>query len=162
MELNDYSMAISNFRELGKVTNWFRNLRQTARKRAQKPNADDGEDDSMDFDSVPVSRAVTPNFHSNGSSYSSSMDGDALERMALDGDVHHLPGSDGCSEEEDQEAVTPPPAASRPSGRRRMDVGFLTGSPSTEELPKPILTADSRARVEDALLLLSFSRQAPQ
>lgn len=159
-------MAISNSRDLGKVTNWFRNLRQTARKRAQKPNADDadvdGEDDSMDFDSVPVSRAVTPNFHSNGSSYSSSMDGDASERMALDGepDGLHIPGSDGCSEEEDQEAVTPPPAALRSSGRRRMDVGFLTSTPSTEELPKPIPTSPNpRARVEDALLLLSFSQQ---
>jgi hypothetical protein len=117
----------------------------------------------MDFDSVPVSRAVTPNFHSNGSSYSSSMDGDALERMALDGDtdVHHFPASELCSEEEDQEAVTPPPAAPRTSGRRRMDVGFLTGSPSTEELPKPVMAAsDYKASVEDALLLLSFSRQS--
>ena len=86
-----------------------------------------------------------------------------MERMALDGDAyaHHIPGSEGCSDEDDQEAITPPPAVAGSTGRRRMDVGFLTGSPS-DEIPKPTLPPDCRASVEDALLLLTFSRQSPQ
>lgn len=155
------------------MTNWFRNLRQTARKRAQKANNDEGDDDGMDFDdSAPVSRLGTPYFTSTISSYSSSASADGdVERMDLDGviddtEMHQPPHSDGGSEEEDQEAVTPPPSVARATGRRRMDVDFLTGSNDDLHLSTPSKqygnssTAAGLAppRVEDAMLLLSFSR----
>lgn len=160
------------------MTNWFRNLRQTARKRAAKGINDDGDDESMDYDeSASVSLLGTPTFpaHSSYSSSAASVDGD-VEHMDLDG-LMEAPGhhrrrghhshSDG-SEEEDQEAVTPPPAAPRAAGRRRMDVGFLTGSsddlhmppPSTKPFGPSAPVPVEPARMEDALLLLSFSRVA--
>lgn len=160
------------FRDIGKVTNWFRNLRQTARKRALKANNDDG-DESMDYDdSAPVSRASTPMFLSAYSSSSVSVDGD-VEHMDLDGPryygrtFHQQPHSDGGSEEDYEEAVTPPPAP-RSSARRRMDVGFLTGSnddlPISHTSAKALMTGTSTPTVdppsmEDALLLLSFSQR---
>lgn len=164
------------------MTNWFRNLRQTARKRAAKGINDDGDDESMDYDeSASVSLLGTPTFpaHSSYSSSAASVDGD-VEHMDLDGlmeapghQLHHHrrrghhSHSDG-SEEEDQEAVTPPPAAPRAAGRRRMDVGFLTGSsddlhmppPSTKPFGPSAPVPVEPARMEDALLLLSFSRVA--
>ncbi|KAI5124107.1 hypothetical protein M0805_000921 [Coniferiporia weirii] len=165
------ALALEIGMDIGKVTNWFRNLRQTARKRAQKTGNDDGDDEGMDYDdSAPVSRAGTPLFTSTTSSYSSSSIDDDIEGMDLDsehyyGRMHHH--SDGGSEEEDQEAVTPPPAAPRVTGRRRMDVGFLTGSSddlhSQPPSSKPLMGGSATPtiappRVEDALLLLGFSR----
>ena len=132
------------------MTNWFRNLRQTARKRAAKSHNGDGDDEGMDYDeSAPVSQLGTPMFpaQSSYSSSAASVDGD-VEHMDLDVDhIHphshnhphphpHHHHSDG-SEEEDQEAVTPPPAAPRAAGRRRMDVGFLTSSSDDLHLPTP-------------------------
>lgn len=169
------ALALEIDMELSKVTNWFRNLRQTARKKAQKANPD-GDDGEFDFDSAPVSCLGTPMLApSTTSSYSysssASQDGD-VDHMELDGDYsqrprhhhhHHLHShSDGGSEEEDQEAVTPPPppAAVRTIGRRRMDVDFLTGS--SDDLHahmrdvKPAVVAPPK--VEDAMLLLSFSQ----
>ncbi|EJD03761.1 uncharacterized protein FOMMEDRAFT_139915 [Fomitiporia mediterranea MF3/22] len=162
------ALALEIGMDVGKVTNWFRNLRQTARKRAQKANTEDG-DESMDYDdSAPVSRASTPLFPSAYSSSSVSVDGD-VEHMELDGGryygrQHHQPHSDGGSEEDYEEAVTPPPAP-RTTGRRRMDVGFLTGS--NDDLPIPPHSSKSTSstsstdapRVEDAMLLLSFSQR---
>ena len=96
---------------------------------------------------------------------------------------HH---SDGGSEDDYEEAVTPPPApapvppppvnfASVPrviaSGRNRMDVGFLTGSSdsvSSEDLrgAQPAMSKQEdmhvdvgRPKIEDAMLLLGFSKQ---
>lgn len=171
MVVADHHFIFSYFRDVGKVTNWFRNLRQTARKRAQKTNNEDGEE-SMDYDeSAPVSRDSTPLFPSAYSSSSLSVDDD-VEHMELDGGryygrMHHQPHSDGGSEDDYEEAVTPPPAP-RPTGRRRMDVGFLTGSsddlPVSQSSSKPFMNGPSTPstespRVEDALLLLSFSRR---
>ncbi|THH10956.1 hypothetical protein EW145_g962 [Phellinidium pouzarii] len=166
------ALALEIGMDVGKVTNWFRNLRQTARKRAQKSNNDDGDDEGMDYDdSAPVSRDGTPLLTSTTSSYSSSSMDDDVEGMDLDGEHYygnaHHHHSDGGSEEEDQEAVTPPPAPSRVTGRRRMDVGFLTGSSDDLHLPPPpsksLIGSSSGPsiappRVEDALLLLGFSQ----
>ncbi|TDL28142.1 hypothetical protein BD410DRAFT_835381 [Rickenella mellea] len=76
------ALALEVGMDIGKVTNWFRNLRQTARKRAAKAGGvlgDGGEDDSdamamMDFESAPVSRAGSPSLPFS-SSASSSGDG---------------------------------------------------------------------------------------
>lgn len=212
------------------MTNWFRNLRQTARKKAMKTH-EEGDDESLvDYDSAsgPVSRASTPplsrfsSSHSyqpyaetvsySHSSSSASVD-DESERMDVDrypsssrhprqhqhleSVSHHglrerpLSGlhrlhhhSDGGSEDDYEEAVTPPPAPApmpRPSvdvapvprvvtsGRNRMDVGFLTGSSeyvASEDMrsapPAMVKHEDmhvdvARPKIEDALLLLDFS-----
>lgn len=147
------------------MTNWFRNLRQTARKRAQRSNHDDGDYEAMDYDdSAPTSMAGTPLFTPSASSYSSSMDDD-IERMDLDSGRYYQHHSDVGSEEDDQEAVTPPPPP--PPQRRRMDVSFLTGS--NDDLHNgPVVKQETRCspapalappRVEDALLLLSLRKQ---
>lgn len=155
-------------RDIGKVTNWFRNLRQTARKRALKAHDDE---ESMDYDeSAPVSRASTP-LASTLSSYSSSSVDDDVERMDLDVPQHHdrtNHHSDAGSEDEYEEAVTPPPAPPRVTGRRRMDVGFLTGSSDDLHIPQastksyvpgPTSEVAGPPSVEDALLLLGFSQR---
>ena len=126
----------------------------------------------MDYDeSAPVSRASTPQLASTLSSYSSSSVDDDVEHMDLDvlqyhGRVNHH--SDGGSEEEFEEAVTPPPAPPRVTGRRRMDVGFLTGSnddlhittqPSKSYVTGPSAEVAGPPSVEDALLLLGFSQR---
>ena len=124
-------------RDIGKVTNWFRNLRQTARKRALKAHDDE---ESMDYDeSAPVSRASTP-LASTLSSYSSSSVDDDVERMDLDVPQHHdrtNHHSDAGSEDEYEEAVTPPPAP------------MVHDQPEKKKQPE----------YEDAMLLLSFHQQ---
>ena len=70
------------------MTNWFRNLRQTARKRAAQKiiGGEEIEDDGMGYDSLPISRACTPSPPSSSTSVSSSVDGDPDDdRMDLDG-----------------------------------------------------------------------------
>src|SRR5882757_3378667 len=95
-------LILSNFhRDVVKVTNWSRNLRQTARKRAKKSGSDDDDDDSFHPPgtySAFASRSGTP---SVGSS-SSSMELDA------DDDIQH-PHSDIGSDDEFQEALPPSP-----------------------------------------------------
>lgn len=163
-------------REIGKVTNWFRNLRQNARKRAaEKMNAgDEGEDDGMGYDSLPISRTCTPSPPSSSTSVSSSVNGDAYDDgMDLDGHDEHERAqnsglrsqqsqSDGGSDDDLQEALTPSPSlphAHLPNGKvtsRRMTLDFLTGSPAQANFEDS--KAASRASVEDALLLLGFSK----
>lgn len=151
-------------RDIGKVTNWFRNLRQTARKRAERSHHEDGDYENMDYDeSAPTSMVGTPLFTPSASSYSSSMDDD-VDRMDLDTGRYYQHQSDVGSEEDDQEAVTPPPP---PPQRRRMDVSFLTGSNDDLHISS-VVKQEPRASpapsfappsVEDALLLLSLRKQ---
>ncbi|KII93954.1 hypothetical protein PLICRDRAFT_695028 [Plicaturopsis crispa FD-325 SS-3] len=109
------ALALETGMDLGKVTNWFRNLRQTARKRAKK--GDYADEDSVSGhghnDSASASRFGTPSFHSSASSSAN----DAEERMDLDEDDYALNEgghSDIGSEDEYQEAVTPSPEPSPP------------------------------------------------
>lgn len=140
-------------RDVGKVTNWFRNLRQTVRKRAKK--SDSGDDDDDDDDSYHpggystfASRSGTPSIESSSSS------------MDIDDDIHHT-HSDIGSEDEFQEAVTPSPESSLlppPS------VTNLRLSPSENfqhllshaKIDKALVDQYAGIEVEDALLLLSF------
>lgn len=144
-------------RDVGKVTNWFRNLRQTARKRARKTGSDDDDDDYESFHSrgtysAFASRSGTPSFESE----SESMEMDA------DDDVHH-PHSDIGSEDEFQEAVTPPSGQS-PSPPPSITNSRSGLSPSENfhhllshaEIDKAWIEQYSGIKVEDALLLLSF------
>lgn len=120
-------------RDLAKVTNWFRNLRQTTRKRALKPG-EDGDTESIQLGSGSVSRAVTP---SAASSYSLNMhEADRMPDQEHDVDtdnedtsaipipirsrittsvrkhVRVAPSDAGSDDEEYQEAVTPSPEPS--------------------------------------------------
>jgi hypothetical protein len=169
-------------RDLAKVTNWFRNLRQTTRKRAQKPS-DEGDTESIQLESGSISRAVTP---SAASSYSfSGHDADHVPDPELDIDtdtedtgvitvnssgrkhIHVAPSDAGTDDEEYQEALTPspepsplphPPTRLLPTSRpHQMDVrGGINISPIEYDRLEKIPGRLSGVRVEDALLLLSF------
>jgi len=142
--------------ELGKVTNWFRNLRQTARKRAKKSGSgDDDDDDSFlgrDPYSTSASRSATPSFGSS----SSSLNDDSMD---LDDYDMHNAHSDNGSEDDYQEAVTPSPEHS-PSPPPA-SVHTRNDYPPLEALyPVQVDKVSARhysgAKIEDALLLLSF------
>ncbi|KAF9469700.1 hypothetical protein BDZ94DRAFT_1243057 [Collybia nuda] len=154
------ALALELGMDLGKVTNWFRNLRQTARKRIKRSGS--GDDDDDDNLSVPnthsasVSRSGTPSFNSSASSSSMDLDVD-------DYDMHGV-HSDIGSEDEYEEAVTPPPEPtpvppSSSTSSSRIAVSHLTlaiDPASYAELEKVSATQYSGIKIEDALLLLSF------
>ena len=154
-------------RDIGKVTNWFRNIRQNARKRGKRPRVSTGSANPHDQDA------------SSGSSVYDDDDGmDLVYEDIADQDM------DDRSEEDYQEAVTPftdvsssPPPNKRPRhlpvdvGVDPMDVGLVEPSalqefrkvagmtpvsgPSDYDLGMNSVTY-SGVRFEDALLLLSF------
>ncbi len=159
--------SFSTFRrDLGKVTNWFRNLRQTSRRRAKKN--EDGDDDygysyPHRTESANVSRSTTP-----------STDFDDDERMDQDYDEDsHMAGphSDVGSDDEYQEAVTPsPPPSPLPpktkvderseAPRHRLDLTSLSAlALDYAEGEKAAMKFSSGIKFEDALLLVSFSQQ---
>lgn len=170
-------------RDLAKVTNWFRNIRQTARKRTRK-HGDDGDTDSLRFDSASVSRAATPSFSSSSSAgmREHDMDSDIDDPdhpMDEDEDYLHAPQpahpvhvpSDPASDDEDHEPKTPspepapvpvprsynsyiPPAVSRPR-----DFSFTIDDHTYAKL-KQLPGRVSGVEVEDALLLLGFHHHA--
>ncbi|KAK2461474.1 hypothetical protein APHAL10511_005937 [Amanita phalloides] len=137
--------------DIGKVTNWFRNLRQTARKRTRKAGSSEEDDDfsslkEQDVVSGSFSRPVTPSQHS-----SSSVNEDIMDLDDCDHEERH---SDAISDEEYPEAVTPlseplPPVAA-----------LKTDLPSYAGLDKLPMTQYHGVKIEDALLLLSFHHHA--
>ncbi|KAM6498623.1 homeodomain transcription factor [Amanita muscaria] len=132
--------------DLGRVTNWFRNLRQTARKRAKKTGSSEDDDEfaSLREHSGSFSRPATPSQHST-----SSANDDGME---LDDD-HYLHHSDVGSDEEYQEAITPSP---EPLTHSKSDLSSYPG------LDKLSLTQYHGVKIEDALLLLSFHQHVMQ
>jgi hypothetical protein len=147
------------FRDVGKVTNWFRNLRQTARKRVKRPgSADDDDYDSMhNTYSTSVSRAGTPSLRSSSSSSSMDLDGYDYDMRGIHSDMG--------SEDEYQEPVTPPPgltpappSTSGSSSRITISQLTLSNAPASyPEMEKISTTQYSPGiKIEDALLLLSF------
>jgi hypothetical protein len=159
-------------RDVGKVTNWFRNLRQTARKRAKRAGLDDDgyrDDDSLmghNFDFASTSRPETPSLQSSSSSANGADDHMDVEDQY--DDAH----SDIGSEDEHQEAVTPSPdaspspvtfdttpARSRHESRRPRDgVSMVVDPVSYAQLDKVTASNFTGVKVEDALLLLSFHK----
>ncbi|KAJ7982822.1 homeodomain transcription factor [Mycena polygramma] len=139
--------------DLGKVTNWFRNLRQSARKREKKGRGarggtSDGEDgDEAEYnDSEPVYLSST--------SRSSETPSDEYSRGRRARALH------SSDEEEDaQEAVTPASSPSPPpSPSRGRPPDFNLGHLDMDE--KAVARFSGRVPYEDALLLLSFHRRA--
>ena len=141
-----------------KITNWFRNLRQTSRRRAKKI-ADEDEDDTTSVPNAPSfagSRTGSPSFRSSSSS---SANEDYV--MDIEDDARGAP-SDAGSEEDYQEAVTPP-LDSSPSPRA------FSPTPTVPSVPNMGINFDPSAyvdlakkaypgvKIEDALLLLSFA-----
>ncbi|KAJ7783809.1 homeodomain transcription factor [Mycena maculata] len=162
------ALALEIGMEIGKVTNWFRNLRQSARKRAKKLGGrrSAGSDDDFDF-----TDGYGTGFNSPSASTSASRAGTpSLERE--DGrprglrPLVRLHSSDEEDEEDDeaQEAVTPSPSqspspASSPSHSRILDFSVVAALHEamvfmqTEKGLKMSLSDQERA---DALLLLEF------
>ncbi|KAK7063799.1 Homeodomain transcription factor [Favolaschia claudopus] len=143
------ALAVEIGMDLGKVTNWFRNLRQSARKRERgKPHragfSDDDDNDEMEYNE-PVYLSSTSRSPSE-TPRTSSVERDS---MSSTGSRRLMHSSD---EEEDlQEALTPSssPAAS-PFRARPLEL---------DEKPAANMYSGS-VPYEDALLLLSFHRQA--
>ncbi|KAF9531867.1 homeobox domain-containing protein [Crepidotus variabilis] len=163
------ALALEIGMDVGKVTNWFRNLRQTARKRARKSGSGDEDDDGFHAQdpysaSASVSRSGTP---SPGSSTSSLRGEDSMDMD--DFDTHPAHSADN-SEDEYQEAVTPPPEPS-PSpppvfshtsrSHGKLDL-LLNHIPPRLEIEKPSVERFPGIKMEDALLLLSFHRHIVQ
>jgi hypothetical protein len=120
--------------ETSKVTNWFRNLRQTAKKKRPAGgvvgvegamDVDDAEDEGMsdeeeedddeeeEEESAPPSRAYTPEEDEEELEAGEPL---PLKRRRLsdegaDGDVHMGEVTLHESDEEEEEVVTPPPSA---------------------------------------------------
>ncbi|KAH9968675.1 hypothetical protein BC827DRAFT_1257702 [Russula dissimulans] len=173
------ALALEVGMDLAKVTNWFRNLRQTTRKRAQKPS-EEGDNESVQLGSGFISRAVTP---SATSSYSGIHEADHVPDPEHDIDtdtedagtmnnstrkhIRVAPSDAGTDDEEYQEAVTPspepsplphPPTTLLPASRpHQIDVrGGINISPIDYDRLEKIPGRLSGVRVEDALLLLGF------
>ena len=186
------ALALEINMDVGKVTNWFRNLRQSSRKRSKLGSGSDDDDDDVmsvsayghDY-SRNVSRAASPASMSSDERNPNAMDTDYTDvrvkaeseqkRHALYTHPADSRSSDMASEEDAQEAVTPSPASSpypafpivaqlpqksTPAPQIRRDssssyaVNALSPSSDMEKAPAQVPTG---VRVEDALLLLSFS-----
>ncbi|KAJ7225493.1 homeodomain transcription factor [Mycena pura] len=148
--------------DLGKVTNWFRNLRQSARKRDKRigRRRGGGSDDDFDYTdgygtgfyspsvSASASRAGTPS-----SSLERQEDGQRSRRR-LPARLHPSDDEDEDEdEEESQEAVTPSPSQSPPPSSLIFDLAVAAALHDAwmqmVDYPDPSLAAD-------ALLLLEF------
>jgi hypothetical protein len=177
------SFTHAPLRDLGKVTNWFRNIRQTARKRAKRAG--------VPLPRAPRGRGYQYNFSRETSSGSSSQEEDEDDAMDLDEEDAMEFDVDERSEEDFQEAVTPGMSPSPPPQKRirthvplptprgagnlgveSMGVGIIEPA-AFQELemavgmsagPSEYAGADtsihattySGVKIEDALLLLSF------
>lgn len=163
-------------RDIGKVTNWFRNLRQTARKRAKKAGSG-GDDDDVDFDdhyqndddddniySRSISRSGTPSLRSSSSSSSGE---DHPHPMDLDGDEDFGTRSD---DEPYYHAMPSPDDSPSPSAVPSRLVAWSTASAretsphyahhQSETATNAARFQKSGIRLEDAYLLLDFSNSA--
>lgn len=176
------ALALEVGMDLGKVTNWFRNIRQTARKRAKRAG--------VPLPRAPRGRGYQYNFSRETSSGSSSQEEDEDDAMDLDDEDTMEFDVDERSEEDFQEAVTPGMSPSPPPQKRirahvphpmprvgnigveSMGVGLIEPA-AFQELemavgmsagPSEYVNADtgmhtttfSGVKIEDALLLLSF------
>ncbi|KAJ7706155.1 hypothetical protein B0H17DRAFT_1035951 [Mycena rosella] len=158
------ALALEIGMEIGKVTNWFRNLRQSARKREKKlgRRSGGGSDDDFDYTdgygtgfyspsaSASASRSGTP---------SSSLEREEGRRGRLRPHVR-LHSSDEFDDEEDEqdsahEAVTPnqsqsPSPVSSPSHARILDFSVAAA------LHDAMIRMGDQKLAADALLLLEF------
>jgi len=137
--------------DVGRVTNWFRNLRQTARKRAKKTGSSEDDDDSSSLRDHEASTGVFSRPATPSHSVSSAGD-DGMDLDDCDHELHH---SDIGSDEEYQEAITPSPEPVTPATSKSR----LSSYPGLDKLS---LTQYHGVKIEDALLLLSFHQHVVQ
>ncbi|KAJ6509558.1 homeobox-domain-containing protein [Mycena vitilis] len=155
------ALALEIGMEVGKVTNWFRNLRQSARKREKKVGRrhGGGSEDDLDYTdsyfyspsaSASASRAGTP-----------SLEGEDVRqrhpRRALNS--HSSDDDEDEDEEYPQEAVTPSPSqspspTSSPSLARVLD--FSVAAALQDAMAQMAKVDKFKDLAEDALLLLEF------
>ncbi|TFK26803.1 hypothetical protein FA15DRAFT_654141 [Coprinopsis marcescibilis] len=113
------ALALEVGMDVGKVTNWFRNLRQTARKRSNRFN-DQDHDGSMsgadeDIDDLSPYQSNHSGSRSDSRNGTPSLTGSSSpsERMDTDVRMREPPRSHAPSDEEDySEAITPEPGHS--------------------------------------------------
>ncbi|KAI9460464.1 homeobox-domain-containing protein [Lactarius psammicola] len=164
------ALALEVGMDLAKVTNWFRNLRQTTRKRALKPG-EEGDTESIQLGSGSASRAVTP---SVASSYSLNMhEADRVPDQEHDVDTDNedanaIPISSGGTTSGRKHKPLPPspepspiphpPTTVMPNPRPdQIDVrAGINLSPIDYDRLEKIPGRLSGVKVEDALLLLGF------
>ncbi|KAJ3721904.1 hypothetical protein C8R42DRAFT_696405 [Lentinula raphanica] len=163
------TLAIQIGMDLGKVTNWFRNLRQTTRKRAKKTGSgDDDYDDDYDVDYADHDRDASVSRYGSPSSSTWTNDDSAMYDDKVP--MHSGSVTDAGSDEEYEEAVTPSSESSRsppPMARlppSQVNLSNLTSaaleSATIAEIDK--VPYKSGIKVEDALLLLTFHHQVVQ
>ncbi|KAG1754751.1 uncharacterized protein EDB91DRAFT_1342536 [Suillus paluster] len=176
------ALALEVGMDIGKVTNWFRNIRQTARKRAKRAG--------VPLPRAPRGRGYQYNFSRETSSGSSSQEEDEDDAMDLDDEDTMDFDVDERSEEDFQEAVTPGMSPSPPPQKRirthvplpmprgvgsmgvesmgvgliepaafqelGMAVGMSAGPSEYVDAEGVHATSFPGVKIEDALLLLSF------
>lgn len=138
------ALALELGMDIRKVTNWFRNLRQTSRKRARKSRSDDEEDDDM-----YTSRFRSP----SGSASAFDQDMDRVYKTYSEMD----------SDDDYQEAVTPspehspsPPPESSPRYRRLHAEAMNFEHDTLSPIDKAAFARYAHIKYEDAMLLLDF------
>lgn len=132
--------------DVGRVGNWFRNVRQSRRKKGAR-----GSEDEMDGSGVYLS--------STSRSASVSRSEGEWGRGGGGGERHSQSHSSDEEEEEAQEAVTPastPPPLRYPGLGGGDDTGMDIDGPLDEKVQARF----SRVPIEDAMLLLGFHRRA--
>lgn len=175
------ALAIEINMDVGKVTNWFRNLRQTARKRSKQVSGSDDDDDMSNYNDVsrnvsregsPISADPSEDYMVTDKPFTREAPRTKLHvddsRIRMYTHASNSRSSDMASEEDFQEAVTPSPVSSPypavpvaatsaqklvnyPPSARR-DVSISVASLSFTEIDNP-----TGVPLEDAMLLLNFS-----
>ncbi|KAJ7357392.1 hypothetical protein DFH08DRAFT_851823 [Mycena albidolilacea] len=151
------ALALEIGMEIGKVTNWFRNLRQSARKRANKVGRrGGGSDDDMDYTdgsgsyspsaSAAASRAGTPSLERE----------DGRPRHRRPRMRSHSSDEDDEEEEEPQEAVTPSPPQSPSPVASPRNLNFSVAAALHDAMVQMTKEEKFKDLAADALLLLEF------
>ncbi|KAJ3936163.1 MAG: homeodomain transcription factor [Lentinula lateritia] len=166
------ALAIQIGMDLGKVTNWFRNLRQTTRRRAKKSGSgeDDYDDDDDDADYPDHDRDASISRYGSPSSSTWTNDDSVMydEKVPI---MHSGSVSDAGSDDEYEEAVTPssessrsppPPLGRSPSSQVNLSNLTLAALESATIAEMDKAPFKSGIKVEDALLLLTFHHQVVQ
>ncbi|EKM61445.1 uncharacterized protein PHACADRAFT_248056 [Phanerochaete carnosa HHB-10118-sp] len=175
------ALALEINMDVGKVTNWFRNLRQSSRKRSKQVSGSEEDDDVSSYNdpSRNVSREGSPISVDPSEDYMVTDRAFARERFRpklhtedsrnrMYTHASNSRSSDMASEEDFQEAVTPSPLSSPypavPVGASqsqkladyvspaRRDISVAVGALSFADIEKT-----TGVKVDDAILLLNFS-----
>ncbi|KAJ6575138.1 hypothetical protein B0H19DRAFT_1127326 [Mycena capillaripes] len=157
------ALALEIGMEIGKVTNWFRNLRQSARKREKKGGRQHGagSDDDPDYTDGTgfYSPSASASASRSGTPSSLSLEREDGRRRHLRPIAHSHSSDEDEDEEYPQEAVTPSPSqspspASSPSHARVLNFGVAAAlQDAMVQMAKEDKFKDLAA---DALLLLEF------